>query len=59
MNKRFKRRVWWLSLLALAGFFCLWFGANRLLYQQQTAHLRGVYQTYRALGANLNLPHRY
>ncbi|KRK72584.1 two-component system histidine kinase PnpS [Lacticaseibacillus nasuensis] len=56
MNKRFKRRVWWLSLLALAGFFCLWFGANRLLYQQQTAHLRGVYQTYRALGAEEAAP---
>lgn len=46
MNKHV-RRVAWVSILAIAGFFAVWFAIDRVLYTQQSAHLAALYQTYR------------
>ncbi|MFD1483978.1 two-component system histidine kinase PnpS [Lacticaseibacillus baoqingensis] len=46
MSSRINRQVIWSSLLAIAGFFIIIVGVDRLLYHQQTAHLKAVYQTY-------------
>ncbi|WP_125581189.1 two-component system histidine kinase PnpS [Lacticaseibacillus suibinensis] len=47
MSSRFKRRLAWTGITFVAGFFLLWFGMDRTLYQQQGDHLSALYQTYR------------
>ncbi|WP_407892055.1 two-component system histidine kinase PnpS [Lacticaseibacillus sp. N501-2] len=41
------------SLLAIAGFFVIIAGCDRLLFHQQTTHLKAVYQTYLATGKQI------
>ncbi|MFD1392242.1 two-component system histidine kinase PnpS [Lacticaseibacillus jixianensis] len=43
---RHARRVAWVSVLAIAGFFALWLAIDRVLYLQQGVQLRSLYQTY-------------
>ena len=40
------RRIAWVSILAIAGFFALWMAIDRVLYVQQGAHLASLYQTF-------------
>ncbi|WP_204123179.1 two-component system histidine kinase PnpS [Lacticaseibacillus mingshuiensis] len=52
MTKPFVRRMIWVCLLALAGFFIIVRGIDTILYDQQTAHLQSVYDTWHDLGGD-------